>query len=53
MLPDPAQTGARAPASQANPNVNLWQAHLHQTAQRARLARPVVTCGSSRGWRAW
>ncbi|AST29439.1 flagellar protein export ATPase FliI [Ralstonia pseudosolanacearum] len=45
MLPDPAQTGARAPASQPNPNVNLWQAHLHQTAQRARLARPVVTCG--------
>ncbi len=53
MLPDPAQTGARAPASQANPNVNLWQAHLHQTAQRARLARPVVTCGKLTRVAAW
>ncbi len=34
-----------AQAAANNPNVRVWQAHLRQTAQRARLARPVVTCG--------
>jgi flagellum-specific ATP synthase len=33
------------PAPEANANVRLWQTHLRQTASRARLARPVVTCG--------
>ena len=32
-------------AAANNPNVRMWQTHLQQTAQRARLARPVVTCG--------
>ncbi|CAJ0707330.1 flagellar protein export ATPase FliI [Ralstonia sp. 22086] len=39
MSPETVQPAAN------NPNVRVWQTHLQQTAQRARLARPVVTCG--------
>lgn len=43
MSPETVQTAGQSAAN--NPNVRVWQAHLRQTAQRARLARPVVTCG--------
>ena len=47
MSLETVQPAARAGHDTAadNPNVRMWQAHLQQTAQRARLARPAVTCG--------
>ena len=47
MSPETVQpaAGVGHNAAANNPNVRMWHTHLQQTAQRARLARPVVTCG--------